>query len=147
MHKGVYCLIFRNRACRIPVGALGEREFLPGWHCYLGSARGPGGLRRVVRHLGLRKRGGPRHWHIDHLLLHPAFTLVRVVCAFTDDDRECALAGMLAGQHIPGFGSSDCGCGSHLVYSPTDPTGQVETAFRNLQLPAVITTLKRKNNQ
>jgi Uri superfamily endonuclease len=147
MHKGVYCLIFRNRACRITIGALGEREFERGWHCYTGSAQGPGGLLRVERHMGLKKRGGPRHWHVDHLLLHPAFTLVRTVCAVTDEDRECTLARMLPGTPVPGFGSSDCGCGSHLVHFPADPTDEMKTVFRKLGLSPAITTIKSKKNQ
>ncbi|MDD1677010.1 MAG: GIY-YIG nuclease family protein [Methanomicrobiales archaeon] len=147
MRKGIYCLIFRNRACRIAIGALGEREFEPGWHCYTGSARGPGGLLRVARHTGLKKRGGPRHWHVDHLLLNPAFTLVRTVCAVTGEDQECTLAGMLPGTRVPGVGSSDCHCGSHLIHSPADPTDDVQAIFRELGLSPVITTIKSTKNQ
>jgi len=147
MHKGVYCLLFRNDACRATIGALGEREFLPGWHCYTGSARGPGGLRRVRRHAALRKHGGPRHWHVDHLLLHPAFTLVCAICAVTDEDLECILASRIRGTPVPGFGSSDCGCGSHLFYFPYDPTDDVQAVFRKLGVAPAITTIKSKKNQ
>jgi Uri superfamily endonuclease len=148
MHKGVYCLVFRNTGCRMRIGALGEREFTRGWHCYVGSARGSGGLeKRVGRHAALRERGGPRHWHVDHILLHPAFSLERAVCAATEHDCECALAARIPGSGVPGFGCSDCGCGSHLVHSPTDPTRMVVEVFSALSLAPCITTLKRGDDQ
>jgi Uri superfamily endonuclease len=147
MDKGVYCLIFMNRACRIRIGALGDRKFRKGWHCYIGSARGPGGLLRVSRHSALRNRGGPRQWHVDYLLLHPEFSLARAIYAVSERDRECALAQSLSRAPVKGFGASDCRCGSHLFYRPSDPTEEVAGAFRRLDLSPVITTIMQQEDQ
>ena len=47
----------------VDVGALGEREFLPGTYAYVGSAFGPGGLSRVERHRRVAVGDhNVRHW-------------------------------------------------------------------------------------
>ncbi len=51
--KGVYCLIFENRACKFEIGKKGEFSFPAGFHLYVGSALGSGGLKRVKRHIDL----------------------------------------------------------------------------------------------
>ena|GEM_PF-3154232 len=33
-----------------------------------------------------------------------------------DVEAECAIAGQIGGERVADFGSSDCGCESHLVY-------------------------------
>ncbi len=49
----------------VPVGRLGTVDLAHGTWVYVGSARGPGGLRaRIARH---QRPDKPRHWHIDHL--------------------------------------------------------------------------------
>lgn len=53
MDKGVYCLVFHNPACTVRIGALGEIAFRKGWHIYVGSALGSGGLKRLGRHIAL----------------------------------------------------------------------------------------------
>ncbi len=53
MDKGIYCLVLKNPACTVRVGALGPLPFAAGWHCYIGSALGPGGLVRLERHTRL----------------------------------------------------------------------------------------------
>ena len=78
----------------------------PGRYVYLGSARGPGGLRaRCSRHLARPDR---RHWHVDWLT-PPATRLT--VLAFIGGD-ECNLLGRLChlpgiSVPVPGFGSSE----------------------------------------
>ena len=57
MEKGVYCLVLFHGSCTIRVGALGDLAFPGGWHVYTGSAQGPGGLKRVRRHIGLASSG------------------------------------------------------------------------------------------
>jgi Uri superfamily endonuclease len=70
----------------------------------------------------------PARWHADHLFArHPATRcwlidtplteceLVEVLC---DSDGRGAGGG--ASRAAPGFGSSDCGCGGHLVRLPSD---------------------------
>ncbi len=117
---GTYVLLLHlGDPLRLNIGRLGEHVVQPGWIAYVGSARGPGGLRaRVARHLRHPK---PIHWHIDTLT---AQVSVRVVWYRTGDIRlECTWAVVLRGitgtaAPIPGFGSSDCKCVSHLIALP-----------------------------
>lgn len=112
--KGVY-LLFISAKGRAWVGRLGEIAF-DGTYVYVGSARGPSGIKRLQRHYevarGLR-RGG--RWHIDYLL-----AMGRVEAALfieTSEAAECLLAervGEVAPLTVPGFGSSDCRCSGHL---------------------------------
>ncbi len=97
------------------VGRLGTVQLAAGWYAYVGSARGPGGLRaRLRRHLRADK---PLHWHID------ALTAVAPVVAIwldvSPERLECTWARRVAalpGVTVPldGFGSSDCACEAHL---------------------------------
>jgi len=110
------------RRCRISVGALGVIKFDKGFYAYVGSAMG--GLRgRINRHLSKEKRV---RWHIDYLL--EKGRVQGLLCAPTDKRLECRLAQRLEGvfRSIPGFGSSDCHCPSHLFYGEDLPTLQKE---------------------
>lgn len=148
MDKGVYALILENTGCIVRIGALGEREFAPGRHIYVGSARGSGGLSRARRHVKLALcRDRPPRWHIDYLLLDPHFFPAAVVTAATGRDCECDLARAVAGSSVPGFGCSDCGCPSHLFYRPGDPVPEVVEAFRGLDLDARITRIKNERSE
>ncbi len=114
---GTYILLLRLRA----PAALPQRfgGTLPGGiYGYVGSARGPGGLRaRCRRHL---RREKSLRWHIDWL---SAYAEQVMVAAFPDPEPgadECDfLDGFVAsGATLPirGFGSSDCRrCPSHLA--------------------------------
>lgn len=114
---GSYALLFAlAEDRRLSVGALGPIDLEAGFHLYLGSALGPGGVRaRVQRHV--RGSGRP-HWHVDSLRAVAAVSEVW----FRHDParRECGWAAAareipgFAGE-IPGFGASDCGCRSHLL--------------------------------
>jgi Uri superfamily endonuclease len=120
---GVYILhlvLMRQRA--IKVGKFGEVQYLPGDYLYVGSARGPGGLRsRLGRHL---EGNGQRHWHIDWL--RAATTPGGYIFLETDKPLECTWSQAilrLPGASIPmnGFGASDCqgrgeSCAAHLVF-------------------------------
>ena len=142
MDKGVYALLFSNRACSLPVGSLGVVRFRRGWHVYVGSARGPGGFARVRRHRHLAAaRDRPPCWHVDRLLLSPNFRLRYAVCGTTGEDLECALAGALGGRAVPFFGSSDCGCGGHLFHRGRNPLEEVREAMASLGLVARSTIL------
>ncbi len=119
MERGVYCLVFENPAAVLEVGRLGAIAFRPGYHLYVGSALGPGGLARVERHRRLgRDRDRNPHWHVDRLLLDPRFRLAAVVTAWTGERLECALARSIGGETVAGFGATDCRCGSHLAFRP-----------------------------
>ncbi|KAF5031359.1 hypothetical protein DSECCO2_628560 [anaerobic digester metagenome] len=139
MEPGTYCLVFRNRACTLDVGGLGTVAFRAGYHLYVGSALGPGGLARVERHLRLaRERGRPPRWHVDRLLLDPGFRVVAVVTGTGPERCECALARAIGGDSVPGFGSSDCRCSSHLFYRSRDPEQEVAAAFAKVGLAPTV---------
>ena len=140
--KGVYCLIFENRACKLEVGKKGEFSFYPGFHIYVGSALGPGGLKRVKRHINLsRNRDRNPRWHVDYLHLNPDFRLVSAVYAFTSARLECALASRIGGDFVSGFGCTDCKCISHLFYRNKSPLSEITEAFEALGLSALVLEL------
>lgn len=100
-----------------PAASLGEGRYL-----YMGSARGPGGIRaRVRRHL---KGAKTIRWHVDRLT---NLAGAAAVIAYPDGD-ECVLAAealALAGAEVPapGFGASDCPrCPAHLIRIPESTT-------------------------
>jgi len=112
--KGSYVLVLRLDEPRsINVGKLGRVCFPAGVYLYFGSAlNGLNG--RIQRHLRRKKKV---NWHIDRLT-SPA-TIEEVW--WVDDGRnwECKWANETAGLSrrswsVAGFGSSDCGCSSHL---------------------------------
>jgi Uri superfamily endonuclease len=119
MDPGIYTLILRLDGRReIQVGSLGSISFREGHYAYTGSARGPGGLKRVKRHLdvlgGLNKS---RHWHIDFILPLAAFE--GMVVTYTAENLECVIARRIGEvlEPVPGFGCTDCRCTSHLHFS------------------------------
>ncbi len=137
--KGVYCLIFQNQACNIEVGKKGEFSFYPGFHIYVGSALGSGGLKRVKRHIDLSlNRDRDPKWHVDYLHLNHAFRLVSAVYAFTSARLECELASRIGGNSVSGFGCTDCKCSSHLFYRTKNPLLEINEAFEALGLSALI---------
>jgi Uri superfamily endonuclease len=146
MDKGIYCLVFRNPACTVRAGALGEIAFRRGWHVYVGSALGSGGLARLERHVALsRERDRRPSWHVDYLSRCPSFALCATVHAVTDLRLECRLAAAIGGESVAGFGCSDCGCPSHLFYRPRNPVPEIERAFRSIGLAASTTILMNRD--
>ncbi len=142
MDKGIYCLVFENPSCLVRVGALGTLTFWAGWHIYIGSALGSGGLHRLRRHILLAQlRNKQPKWHVDYLLISPSFSLVYAVYAFTTDRLECQFAREMHEGGVLKLGCSDCSCTSHLFYRQSDPKQELLAAFRELQLDPVITTI------
>jgi Uri superfamily endonuclease len=140
--KGIYSLIFENQDCKFEVGKKGELLFLEGFHVYVGSALGTGGLKRVKRHINLsRNRDKNPRWHVDYLHLSPSFRLISVICAFTSSRLECELASRIGGDFVSGFGCTDCKCGSHLFYRRKSPISEITGAFETLGLSAFILEL------
>ncbi len=144
--KGTYAIVMAlGSETNIAVGRLGRRSgereitFPAGCYVYFGSAHC--GLRgRVSRHLkreGSNGSGGSRkkrlHWHIDYLVQFADVTQVwyaleveqgkwllrkeKLECLWCQAARKLPQAQFL----IPGFGSSDCRCPSHLIYFPAPP--------------------------
>jgi Uri superfamily endonuclease len=145
MDKGTYCLIFRNSGCTVRVGALGPVAFLDGWHIYIGSALGSGGLARLDRHISLaRDRDKRPKWHVDYLLLDDHFSLRYAVYAPMEERLECRLTRALGNPGIPSFGCSDCRCPSHLLYRERDPYDEISTAFSSLGLVPVTKTIMNR---
>ncbi len=111
---GVYLLIlYVDEPVDLKVGALGEIHFESGTYIYTGSAKS-GLANRISRHFRKEKK---LRWHIDHLtVIAPE---MGVWWRDHSDTRECDAARFLDGLHvsIKGFGSSDCGCGSHLFFT------------------------------
>jgi Uri superfamily endonuclease len=113
--SGAYALLLDLRQPILLPPRFSDHELPRGRYCYVGSGRGPGGIRaRCRRHLA-----GPlrRHWHVDWLTAPAAD---RSMMGFPGES-ECALLGRLLGFDgisvpVEGFGSSDCTrCDSHLV--------------------------------
>lgn len=117
--KGSYILVYRNtRRRRIAVGALGTIAFDAGYYLYCGSGMGDL-FARIERH---RRKSSVRHWHVDYL--KDGMTMVAHLPVVGDSPGECGLAAGLAalgGKPVPGFGSSDCLCGSHLFHFSENP--------------------------
>jgi len=142
MDKGIYCLVFENPDCVVRVGALGDIAFVSGWHIYIGSALGSGGLKRLMRHISIaRNRDRKPTWHVDYLLTSSFFSLRYTVHGVTGDRLECRLATMLNEAGVPAFGCSDCSCPSHLLYRQGDPQREILAAFRKLGLDPIIKTI------
>lgn len=113
--KGSYILLIElDEASDVEVG--GEVKHLEkGFYTYFGSAFGPGGLKRIQRHREVsEEERDVRHWHIDYLSGLENSKIVEAV-RFPEKDIECELASE-AEDKIEAFGSTDCGCGSHLGY-------------------------------
>jgi len=112
--KGGYVLIIGlNTRRTIHVGSLGGISFPEGFYAYLGSALGSF-KSRLNRHLTRDKK--PK-WHIDYLLSEA--TVSQLFLCDTERRLECILSQALVGafSFIPGFGSSDCRCQSHLYFA------------------------------
>jgi Uri superfamily endonuclease len=145
MEKGIYCLVLFNGPRTIRVGALGYLIFPGGWHVYTGSAQGPGGLKRVRRHIGLAAScKQTKRWHIDYLLGVEGVTLLSALCARTPLPLECELANAIGGVPVRGFGCSDCHCDSHLFYFDSDPVNTIMDAMVSIGLDSVIATINTK---
>jgi Uri superfamily endonuclease len=119
---GNYVLVlYLDHDCTIAVGRLGEFLFRAGYYLYVGSARGPGGLRaRLMRHL----RGAERlRWHVDYLRhwTQPVAVWYNVDTQRRECQWRAALQETGLSVAVTRFGSSDCRCPGHLLYSCSWP--------------------------
>jgi Uri superfamily endonuclease len=137
---GTYVLFLRlDNSATLHIGRLGVFSLAGERYAYVGSARGPGGLRaRVSRHLRHEKIA---HWHIDALTaVAPA---VEVWWRVSPERLECTWARALAALPgvtlpVPGFGASDCACRAHLF---AVPGAAIPTAWAALGQPARFRTM------
>lgn len=117
--RGSYLLIlYLRRGTSLWIGKLGKISFPRGFYIYVGSAM-RGLTRRIERHRHARKRF---HWHVDALRAVAEF---RSALPIRSSARlECDIAEALKGigqWQIPGFGSTDCRCRTHLFGMTDDP--------------------------
>ncbi|OPY77923.1 MAG: Sugar fermentation stimulation protein A [Syntrophorhabdus sp. PtaU1.Bin153] len=116
---GSYLLMLHLKEGRqMDVGRLGPIFFREGFYVYVGSAMA-NLTARVERHKRLRKL---HHWHID--TLREAAELRGALVIRSSARLECAIAkavSQIAGWSVPGFGSSDCSCETHLFGFHEDP--------------------------
>lgn len=130
--KGSYILLIELPDQRtITIGRLKAILFRQGSYAYVGSAMG--GLEsRLNYHFKADKKP---HWHIDYLLPHAAVT--GAVLYETSGRVECQIAHALSHEllSIPHFGSSDCGCESHLFFAVNQQ--QLTSLVMSLNLPDI----------
>ena len=123
---GTYALVFKaKRKRRLIIGKLGTLNLQHGFYVYVGSAFGPGGLKARIGHH--RKNDSRNHWHIDYL---SAYLPPDEAWYTTDPTRrehhwsEVLSHARGASIPLPGFGSSDCRCISHLHFFSSRPSGK-----------------------
>jgi Uri superfamily endonuclease len=130
--KGSYLLLLclDTDIAALRVGRLGQFTLAAGYYLYVGSAFGPGGLPgRLAYHR--RPRKTHPHWHVDYLREHA--TLNEAWAIGCDRPLECELVRALGATGefttpVPGFGSSDSPCASHLLFAARRPSARTLTA-------------------
>jgi len=136
--KGIYTLIIQLKASvNIKIGAFGRIRLLKGTYLYTGSARGSGVSSiegRIRRHLRKTKRN---FWHVDYLLKHELSQILAVVYCETRRSIECEVNESIcrelkASSPALRFGSSDCGCQTHLLQ--VADAGPVEQLVRSVRV-------------
>jgi Uri superfamily endonuclease len=131
--KGTYCLIinvgtdFESR-----IGSLGKLKFEKGCYVYVGSALN-NLEKRIARHLRRRKQ---KHWHIDYMLANKNSAIQQVFFRESRTKKECQIARKIAtyGTGIRNFGSSDCGCESHLFRIARPEIKWIEIGMKSCNL-------------
>jgi len=121
---GTYALVLTShKTSLVGIGSLGTLELQPGFYVYVGSAFGAGGLAaRIGHHTQIAARP---HWHIDYL--RAACDLIEIWFTTETARREhswAEAAAQLPGAEVPmpGFGSSDCQCATHLFWFQRQPS-------------------------
>jgi|GEM_PF-205389 len=117
--RGSYLLLVTlANETSIQVGRLARIVFPAGYHIYVGSAMANLSA-RLARH---RRKTKNLHWHIDYLTAKASRVLPIPIPSSARE--ECEIANALSSILQPGpaaFGSSDCGCVTHLFFAPTNP--------------------------
>lgn len=138
--KGSYVLLINLPEAQTITIAKAEVHFPRGGYAYVGSARN-GIKSRLSRHL---KKDKKPHWHIDYLLQKASVT--DIIISETKDSVECAIAQIISSQFdsIPGFGSSDCHCHSHLFFASGEQPMKtvIVAALKSLAIPSKLVGLR-----
>lgn len=116
--KGTYVLFMTlPEDMRLSIGSRGMVFLRAGEYCYVGSAMN-GLEQRIRRHLAHEKK---IRWHIDNLTM-VASDMEAYGSEYPGSVAECAIAEVAVSMgfvpSVKGFGSSDCGCLSHLLSVP-----------------------------
>lgn len=125
--KGVYALVMRLERDRvITVGRLGTFEFPKGWYVYLGSAHGPGGVKRRTDRHRREDAGKRKKWNVDYLRPYAPISEIWFSHAPAYREHDWAWKVMrMSGATIPArkFGANDCypRCETHLFHFPRRP--------------------------
>ena len=139
-----YLLLLKApKPLRVRVGSLGLLSLPAGYYVYVGSARGPGGVKaRVRRHWRLaRAQAGRVRWHIDYLLVNPGVEFIESWGIENSVGMECEISKNIetvSASTVTGFGSSDCrfGCIGHLHHFEGDPRRRLSRLLAKLGLKA-----------
>lgn len=140
--RGAYLIcgrLLRNR--KLEIGSLGKIYFKKGYYLYVGSAMNSLGA-RLRRHMNKNKI---MRWHIDYLI--PELGALKPIAIRSSESLECLLSeelGIISDHYIPGFGSSDCECRSHLYWFESDPLR--DERFINILLKYRISRLRKLIN-
>lgn len=138
---GTYALVLAcQKTGRVRIGRLGVLALPPGFYVYVGSAFGSGGLAARIRHH--RQVAARPHWHIDYLraqceLIEVWFTTEAAHCEHAWAKAVARLPGAV--MPMPGFGSSDCQCETHLLYNPHRPS--IRAFQRQTDADSVLSSL------
>ena len=116
-NHGLYSILLKlDQSVEIQIGRRGLFLFQPGIYIYIGSAKGRMES-RIKRHLKIEKK---QRWHFDYL--RPYGSIMAII-SFPISMGECQLRKDFINKNqalqmpIAKFGSSDCKCYSHLLYS------------------------------
>ncbi|RLG09707.1 DNA/RNA nuclease SfsA [Candidatus Pacearchaeota archaeon] len=118
-NKGAYLLILNlEKFKKIKIGALGIKNFKPGYYVYVGSAM-KNLIHRIKRH---RRKNKNLKWHIDYFLKKAK--ILTDIPIIASEKLECQIAKDLykiCDGFIYRFGSTDCKCKTHLFYFAENP--------------------------
>lgn len=117
--SGSYIIMLHIAAdVNVTVGSLGQIHFSPGYYLYVGTAK-RALTKRLDRHL---RKNKTFHWHMDYLRNYADSCVAIPIRSSEPLEHElaAALQGIADGS-IPAFGSSDCGCVSHLFCFTENP--------------------------
>ncbi len=126
LDSGFYQLVIVLRKRRnISVGHDGRFSFPAGYYVYTGSAK-RGLESRIARHLRRLKK---MRWHVDYLLRYGRITAVKRYGNSQSKFELSRKVESLPGSRVivPGFGSSDCKCSTHLLYFERSPVRALNT--------------------
>ncbi len=116
--RGCYILVIElKKSIRLTAGRLPSKLILPGTYLYVGRAKNTL-AGRLKRHFEKKKK---LFWHIDYFLQQTEIKEIWIKNSYFD---ECQIVQSIkeiassASFPLKKFGSTDCGCPSHLIYLP-----------------------------